>query len=170
MNEIHLIELTPDNMHAAAQIYVAIWGGQVDELMGFFQRNPSRPHYHGLLAVIDQQIVGMGFGAQSLPGDWWHDAVAIRVGKTHPALQSAWTLIELGVIKPYRDHGIGARLLKTLIHQVDLPNFLLSTHARNADAQRFYRRYGWQVLHPGFIFPSGIEPYMIMNYRKDIFP
>ncbi|MCU0497861.1 MAG: GNAT family N-acetyltransferase [Anaerolineae bacterium] len=167
MSEIRLIGLTRDNMRAAAQIYVAIWGGQVEELLGFFQRNPSRPHYYGLLAVIDQQIVGMGFGAQSLAGDWWHDAVAARVGKAHPALQSAWTLIELGVIKSYRDHGIGSHLLSRLIDQVNLPNFLLSTHVRNGDAQRFYRRHGWQVLHPGFIFPSGIEPYMIMNYRKD---
>ncbi len=146
----------------AIQIYDEYIPGDTEYQEHFFLSNMRRPGYVGLLAQIDDRIVGFAFGSFSLVGQWWHDRVANHVGYEHPALQSAWVLTQLNVLEAYRNQNIGQYLLETIIRQQTRSNLLLSTQVANTGAQRFYKRLGWYVLHEGFTFSSGDEPYKIL--------
>lgn len=160
-----LIPLAPDTllMREAARVYAAVWGRNWQDSMSFFRKYTHYPHFKGYVARVDNRIVGMGFGTQSLPGQWWHDKVAARVGQQHPALQEAWILTELAVLAPFRNSQIGTALHNQLLHDQPMPNVLLSTQAGNLGAQRFYTRHGWHIIHHGFAFGHGREKYVIMH-------
>ena len=151
----------------AVDVYCAVFGGEWEGSYLFMVRYAQYPDFHGRVALDGSQVVGMGFGARSEPGQWWHDRVASQVGLEHPALQDAWVLVELGVLADYRSQGIGGRLHDALVAVQPLPRLLLSTQVSNLDAQRFYLRRGWQVLHPGFDFVAGTPPYLVMHQTLD---
>lgn len=129
----------------------------------FFRTHMRRPGYAGLVAQMDEVIVGVAFGSDSLNGQWWHDRVATHVGDEHPALQNAWVLTQLNILAEYRNRKIGVQLHDAIIAKQSQANLLLSTQVANHAAQRFYKRHGWSVLHDGFVFSSGDEPYKILN-------
>lgn len=146
----------------AIKIYDEYIPGNPEYQEQFFRSNMRRPGYVGILAQVDNKIVGVAFGSFSLVGQWWHDKVAMNVGYEHPALQSAWVLTQLNVLAAYRNHNIGQQLLEEIIQQQTRSNLLLSTQVANTGAQRFYKRLGWYILHDGFIFSAGDEPYKIL--------
>lgn len=147
----------------AVHIYNEYISAELDYQEHFFRTHMRRPGYVGLLAQVDECIVGVAFGSFSLGGQWWHDRVATHVGAEHPALQDAWVLTQLNVLKAYRNRTIGKQLHDAIIEKQTQPNLLLSTQVANHHAQRFYKRYGWHILHDGFIFSSGDEPYKILH-------
>ncbi|MEO1290521.1 MAG: GNAT family N-acetyltransferase [Chloroflexota bacterium] len=166
------LELLPLNSSSpyildAVRIYNEYIAGELDYQEHFFRSHMIRPGYVGLLAKLDKKIVGVAFGSFSLAGQWWHDRVTTYVGREHPALQEAWVLTQLNVLKAYRNCKIGAQLHDTIISKQKRHNLLLSTQVANRDAQRFYKRYGWHILHKGFQFSSGDEPYQILYKTLD---
>ncbi len=146
--------LQPGTPHFAdaVRLYLTIWPGDAPAISSFFTRYAALPDYHGLVALCDGALAGFGFGTRSLPGSWWHDRVGVQVGAEHPALQDAWTLVDLAVAPEHRGHGLGGALLEAL----------LSTEMSNTGAQRLYERHGWRYLHPGFVFTPGDQPYVVM--------
>lgn len=147
----------------AARVYARIWQRGEDWAIGLFARQARYPDFHGLVAVAEGAVVGMGFGARSEPGQWWHDKVAARMGAGTPALQDAWTLVELGVLAELRGRGIGGALHDRLLAIHPCPRVLLSTQVENARARRMYEARGWQYLHPGFAFEPGNQPFVVMH-------
>lgn len=149
---------------------VAVYAEYVDSLprfhRNFFLDHMQRRDYLGLVAKQNEQVVGMTFGTASLTGQWWHDIVARHVGDEHPALQDAWVLTQLNVLTAYRNLGIGAQLHNAIVEQQPYRHLLLSTQKSNLAAQRFYKRHGWFILHPGIVFSRGDEPYMILRKTK----
>jgi len=146
----------------ALQVYVHTWPRDMDDARDFFLRHARYPDYRGFVALLDEQVVGMGFGTRSEPGQWWHDRVAAQVGEDHPALQYAWSLTELCVRAGFRSRGVGERLHDTLLDAQPCPRVLLSTDVANAGARRFYERHGWQYLHHGFPFAPGRPLFVVM--------
>lgn len=146
----------------AVRLYLTIWPGDVPTITSFFTRYAALPDYHGLAALRDGALAGFGFGTRSLPGNWWHDRVAAQVGAEHPALQDAWTLVNLAVAPEHRGRSVGGVLLETLLAEQPCPRALLSTEMSNVGAQRLYERHGWRFLHPGFVFTPGDQPYAVM--------
>lgn len=121
----------------------------------------ERDGFVGLVAIHHEKVIGMSFGVRSKTGDWWHDKVAQQVNSHHAALEDAWVLTQLNVLEAYRGQGIGSLLHDTIIKQQPHPNLLLSTQKSNHLAQDFYQQHGWYILHAGFSFARGDEPYMI---------
>lgn len=159
--------LQPGTPHfdEAVRLYLATWPGEApeEEIRGFFARYAALPGYHGLVIVReDGAMVGFGFGARSLAGNWWHDKVAAQVGGEHPALQDAWALVDLATAPEARGQGIGGALMETLLAAQPCPRALLSTEVSNATARRLYERHGWRYLHPGFVFTPGDQPFVVM--------
>lgn len=68
----------------AVNIYNEYIPGEMEYQEHFFRSHMRRPGYVGLLAQIDDKIVGVAFGSESLPGQWWHERVASHVGREHP--------------------------------------------------------------------------------------
>jgi ribosomal protein S18 acetylase RimI-like enzyme len=149
----------------AVRLYLATWPGeQEEEIRGFFTRYAALPDYHGFVALRDGgAAVSFGFGARSLPGNWWHDKVAAQVGAEHAALRDAWVLVDLATAPAERGHGVGGALLAALLAAQPCARALLSTQVSNTGARRLYERHGWSELHPGFVFKPGDEPFVVMR-------
>lgn len=166
-SDLHLETLSAASPYfeAAVRVYTLTWNQDWDEARRFFARYATGgfQDYRGQIALVGGRVVGMGFGVRSQPGYWWHDTIAHHVGSDHPALPDAWALTELAVLPGYRDQGVGGRLHDALMAAQPCARVLLSTELDNRAAQRFYRRHGWRVLHPGFVFRDGQNPYMIMH-------
>lgn len=151
------------------RIYLEAFGGEESAIREFITRYATTlPDWRGYVALIGSQVAGMGFGARSLPGQWWHDRVAAEVGAAevgadHPALQDAWALVDLAVRSAYRNQGIGGALLEALLASQPCPRALLSTEVTNTGARRLYERNGWRYLHAGFVFTPGQQPFVIMG-------
>ena len=162
---VDLLPLHNDSPYVldAVNIYNEYIPGEIDYQEHFFRSHMRHPGYSGLLARVDSKIVGVAFGSNSLPGQWWHERVVAQIGREHPALQNAWVLTQLNVLRAYRNQKIGETLLHHIIAEQKCERLLLSTQVANVAAQRFYRRHGWQVLHEGFRFSPGDEPYKILH-------
>lgn len=162
------VELIPFHYHSpllyeAVQIYCAVWQRDKDESVMFFQRYTRMTDFIGYIARMGNRYIGMVFGTLSETGQWWHDKVTAQLGSKHPALQDAWVLTELAVLAPYRNAGIGGILHDRIIAEQPHRNVLLSTQVDNIAAKRFYYRRGWTLLHAGFAFQRGCDPYCIMH-------
>ena len=149
-------------MREASRIYADVWSYDSCDAGYLLRQYPQMPCFYGCLAQLDGRTVGMGFGTDSVRGVWWHDRVSDEIGEGHPALQNAWVLTELAVLESFRNAGIGATILDYLTTHQPRKNMLLSTHADNAAAIRFYERQGWYVLHPGFPFHRRGKHFAIM--------
>ncbi|MGJ3239619.1 MAG: N-acetyltransferase family protein [Anaerolineae bacterium] len=162
---VELLALTVRSPHVleAVQVYHEYAEGELSAQEHFFRSHMRRPGYAGLLAKVDDKIVGLAFGSTSMPGQWWHERVASQVGHEHPALQDAWVLTQLNVLRAYRNRKIGATLHDALIAKQRHMRLLLSTQVSNRGAQRFYQQHGWQCLHAGFKFSASDEPYQIWH-------
>lgn len=148
------------------RVYTETWGREWEFSHAFVSRYTGYPDFRGLVAVAEGAVVGMGFGARSEPGQWWHDRVAAQVGAGHPALRDAWALVELAVLPSHRGRGIGGALHDALLAAQPCPRTLLSTEATNSGARALYERRGWHYLHPGFAFVAGQPPYVVMHREE----
>lgn len=147
----------------AVQVHIATWPANEEEIRRFITRYARSSGFRGYVALLNNEVVGMGFGRQSLPGQWWHDKVAAHVGPNHPALQDAWELVDLAVLPGYQGHGIGTLLHNALQESQPCQRVLLSTEVSNTGARRLYKRLGWSYLHPGFVFNPGQQPFAVMS-------
>lgn len=165
MANIQLQRLTPDSPHLmdAIAVYDEYIPSEMQYQEHFFRSHMRRAGYVGLVALYEAKVVGFVFGSDSLNGQWWHERVATHIGRSHPALQDAWVLTQLNVLADYRNQNIGLLLHNRILQLQTRPRVLLSTQVANKGAQRFYQRQGWQILHKGFHFSAGDEPYMIWH-------
>lgn len=148
----------------AVRVYAETWPDDSEEIRTFIQRYATYPDFHGQVALVEDKVIGMGFGHRSRPGDWWHDRVAVQLGSDYPALQDAWVLVELVVLETYRGAGIGSALHNALLASQPCSRALLSTEVNNTVARLLYERLGWHYLHTGFKFREDGELFVVMSY------
>lgn len=160
--QLQNFDKTASNLIAGVvDIYTEYTGYSIKYARHFIEGFTERDGFVGVAALYNQKVVGMSFGVSSKNGDWWHDKVAKQVNVHNPALQDAWVLTQLNVLKAYRGQRIGHVLHNVIIRQQSHANLLLSTQKSNHRAQKFYQQHGWYILHAGFTFTAGDEPYMI---------
>ncbi len=169
MSTITIQALTAQSSYLAGamHVYRDYTNFSADYTRQFFDEFLALEDFLGLVAVDTEQerVVGMSFGVAARPQDWWTRTVARRVGAAHPALQEAWILTQLNVLREWRGRGIGGRLHDEIIQKQPYPRLLLSTQVHNHAAQRFYQQHDWTYLHSGFAFFKGDIAYAIM--RRD---
>lgn len=166
--DYELVAFTHDSplLLDAVKVYTHVWAQRTyGESVDFFRSNARRQDFYGYVVQAGPQTIGMGFGTRSVPGQWWHDKVARRVGVDHDALQNAWVLVELAIMPAYRNRGLGLRIHNALLSAQPYPHALLSTQVDNRGARRFYERHGWDYLHPGFAFFENHPLFCILHKR-----
>jgi GNAT superfamily N-acetyltransferase len=126
-------------------------------------------HRAGFVAALARDcngsVVGFGYGYHGRPGDWWHDVVARALGR-HQArewLSDSFELAELHVHPGHQGHGVGRRLLDSVLHRAVGTTAVLSTHDRDSPAHRLYLSVGFVDLLTGFVFPGSSEVYAVMG-------
>jgi GNAT superfamily N-acetyltransferase len=163
---IRLVPFTRESaaLEDALRVYARVWPERDrDEARENFVRYAGYEGFRGLVAFVGEGAVGVGYGARSVPGIWWHDQVTPRLGAGHPALQDAWRLVELAVVEGRRGLGIGGRIHDALLAAQPCPRALLSTGVANVRARAMYERRGWYYVDPAFDFPGQPHPYAIMG-------
>jgi len=153
-------------LNGAVRVYTRTWGREWEASHAFIARYARYAGFRGFVALRDDAVVGMGFGARSEKDQWWHQKVAAQVGADHPALHNAWVLVELAVLPAFRGQGIGSLLHDTLLAAQPCPRTLLSSEVSNARARALYERNGWRYLHPGFVFNDGQPPFAVMHREE----
>ncbi len=78
------------HLSGTLKVYVATWGKDTKEITSFIVRYSSHPHFRGLVALADKEVVGLGFGHKAFQGNWWFDCLVRYLGENHPMLQNAW--------------------------------------------------------------------------------
>lgn len=160
---LHRFDKNSPLLSFATRVYCKTWGHPWYIAYNFISQYAGYPGFVGVVATTETgKVVAMGFGANAFEGNWWFDNVQHAVGEDHPSLQNAWVLVELSVLKRYRNHGLGSRIIEYLLTHQDQHHILLSTQATNTGARRLYERLGWTYLHSGLKFGVNPEPYVIM--------
>ena len=146
-------------------VYREVWPErehEFEETRESFERYATYANFAGIVAFHGDRPVGVGYGARSRPGIWWHDQVTPFFGEDHPALQDAWRLVELAVVPDMRRRQVGGMIHDTLLASQGCRRALLCTSVENTVAQAMYARRGWYTLHPGFDFPGQPVQYVIL--------
>lgn len=148
----------------AVSVYASVYRKDIDQSRQALTDAAARDGFVGRLALIDGEAVAMGYGAASKVGHWWYDTVAKALGPDHSALQSAWNLMELGVLPSFRRRGLATALLEDLLTSQPYPRALLSVIVHNTAARTLYENRGWRYLHPDLQFAgTGDRRYAIMG-------
>lgn len=154
-------------LDVALEVYARVWPERDrDEARENFTRYAGYDDFVGFVAYAGEESAGVGYGARSQPGIWWHDQVTPVFGEDYPALQAAWRLVELAVVDTHRGNGIGSRLHDELLATQPCPRVLLSTAVSNNRARAIYERRGWYYIASSFDFPGEPYPYVIMGKEQ----
>lgn len=116
-------------------------------------------------SIGDAQIAGFAFGFDYQRGHDWPDSIG-------PALvedglgdweQDSFQLEHFAVHPDHQERGLGASLLEFLQSRHD--KVLLATTPGNP-AKRLFRRMGFTVLLPGYVYFGSQDRSMIMGWRR----
>ncbi|WP_051964711.1 GNAT family N-acetyltransferase [Deinococcus misasensis] len=167
------IELVPysetsPHLKAGVRVYALTWGYDDKPSLKFFREYTRKEGFLGVVALEHGEVVAIAFGVKSVPGNWWHDKVALHLGEHHAALKDAWVLVEIAVLPSYRGQGIGQHMIDYLTTRQPYSNLLLSTQTTNFGARRLYEKLGWSYLHDGIQFYSDNPTRFVIMHRPRV--
>jgi ribosomal protein S18 acetylase RimI-like enzyme len=124
----------------------------------------------GLRAVValdGERMVGVAYGYQGRPGQWWHDQVqeALTPQQAQEWLDGAFEVCELHVRPALHGTGIGRDLLAALLAGLDCRTAVLTTPDVETRARRFYRDGGWVDLRRDLRFPGDPRTFAVLGLR-----
>ena len=114
----------------------------------------------------DDSLVGLAYGYQGLPGQWWHEQVRkglAEQGAPTSLLTDYFELTELHVRPASQGRGIGEELLRTLLDDLPLRRVLLSTPEGPSRAWHLYRRLGFGDVLRDYHFAGDPRPFAILG-------
>ena len=123
----------------------------------------------GLTAVAavddDDRLVGIAYGYQGAPGQWWHDHVraAMGPGLAKEWLRDAFEVCELHVRPSHQQQGLGRDLLVRLLSTTAARTAVLTTPDSETRARTFYRDGGWVDLVRDLTFPGDPRRFAVLG-------
>lgn len=103
-------------------------------------RQVLRPNFRLVRARVGEQLVGFAFGFTFTAGGWWRGEAEAPPDEILSA--EKYGVIELVVDADWRGHGLGHRLMATLLAGRPEPWAML-TAVSTAPARAIYARWGW---------------------------
>lgn len=180
VQQADVVTLTVDDvrtrLHEAMAIYVAAMG--YTESAGVQRgvhtlRHAEYDQFEVRAALApDGRMLAFGYGYTSLPGQWWHDLVKRAIGRSQagPWLGSAFELSELHVLPEAQGHGLGERVLRSLVQDLPHETIVLSTPEGENRAWRLYRRLGFVDLARRHTFPGDHRPFAVLGAELPFAP
>lgn len=155
MTSIHVLDGAAATAYAEPvfSLYDTVFGDMPDKNVWreqMFDRHRSRAGFRLALAVDDERLLGFAWGYRGEHGQFWPDLLT----RTLPDVAAEWVgghfeVVEVAVDRAARRHGLGGRLLDSLLAGLT-GRALLGTSADDDDpAVRLYRSRSWQTL--GFL-------------------
>lgn len=122
------------------------------------------------IAALDAEdtMVGLAYGYQGLPGQWWHEQVRKGLaerGLPTTVLTDYFELTELHVRPANQGHGTGEQLLRALLADLPLQRVLLSTPEGPSRAWHLYRRLEFTDVLRDYHFAGDPRPFAILGRR-----
>ena len=115
----------------------------------------------------DGRLVGIAYGYQGAPGQWWNDQVrqAMTPDQAREWLDGAFEVCELHVRPAHQGTGLGRDLLTTLRDGGPAATAVLTTPDADTRARRFYRAGGWVDLVRDLQFPGDPRAFAVLGMR-----
>lgn len=121
----------------------------------------DKPTFGLAVATEAGRLVGFAYG-HGLGSDthWWDDfLMPLAIETTREWDGRTFVVIDMAVAPTHRFHGIGKRLLSTLLASRPEERASLAVVADNQGAERFYRRLGWQLAGRAKGAPQHVAPF-----------
>ncbi len=164
--QLHPLVLEESFLEAMACVYEEAlnlkWEDEFPGVLAYVDRFPD---FHGVLASVESEVVGVGWGTRTQPGEWLYDRVVAQIGSDHAVLQDTWLLNVLAVLEAHRGKGIGGLLLDAVMQMQPCSHALVCTPVANTAARRLYEHRGWHYFHPECIVQAG-ERQMVVLYQE----
>jgi ribosomal protein S18 acetylase RimI-like enzyme len=125
----------------------------------------DREDFLFLVARLDGELAGFGYGFTGAYGQWWTEHVAQALS---PDQRAAWLdpphfeVVELHVRPAYQRAGVGSQLLAQLLTRQPHDRALLSTQRGSRKARAFYAKNSWEELAE-VDFGPGYPPYVVLG-------
>ncbi len=125
----------------------------------------DRPGLKAVAALDGERLIGIAYGYQGAPGQWWHDHVRAAMGPrlAQEWLRDAFEVCELHVRPPFQQQGIGRDLLVQLLSQTRALTAVLTTPDAETRARTFYRDGGWVDLVRDLRFPGDPRSFAVLG-------
>jgi GNAT superfamily N-acetyltransferase len=125
----------------------------------------DRDGLKAVAAVHGDQLVGIAYGYQGAPGQWWHDHVRAAMGPrlAQEWLRDAFEVCELHVRPAFQLQGVGRDLLVRLLSQTRALTAVLTTPDLDTRARQFYRDGGWVDLVRDLRFPGDPRSFAVLG-------
>ena len=166
-----LVELTRHQLSERAEEVLEVYAEamEVDRAAGLSRRSILAAHLErdGLRAFValeGERVVGVAYGYQGVPGQWWHDQVRAALSRAQDRqwLEGAFEVCELHVRPTHQGTGLGRRLLDALLSGVPTRTAVLTTPDADTRARRFYRAGGWVDLARDVRFPGDPRSFAVL--------
>jgi ribosomal protein S18 acetylase RimI-like enzyme len=138
----------------AVSVYASVYRQERQRSQQLVLEAATQKDFAGRLALVYGMAVGVAYGAATWIEHWWFDGIAAALGPDHPALHSAWNLMELAVLPSFRRRGIATALVDDLLAAQPYPRALLSVIVDNLLARTFYEHRDWRYLHSDLTFTA----------------
>ncbi|MDX6267447.1 MAG: hypothetical protein QOD70_2187 [Frankiales bacterium] len=125
----------------------------------------DRDGLKAVAALEGDRLVGITYGYQGAPGQWWHDHVRAAMGArlARKWLRDAFEVCELHVRPPLQGRGVGRDLLIQLLGQTQALTAVLTTPDADTRARTFYRDAGWVDLVRDLRFPGDPRSFAVLG-------
>lgn len=125
----------------------------------------DREGLQAVAALDGERLIGIAYGYQGAPGQWWHDHVraAMGPGLARDWLRDAFEVCELHVRPAYQQQGIGRDLLVRLLASTGAVTAVLTTPDAETRARTFYRDGGWVDLVRDLRFPGDPRSFAVLG-------
>lgn len=172
-----IVRLTGEEFRAllpeALSIYVAAMNyppNTAQQRAPMWLTHALRAGWRGVAAFDpDDTLVGVAYGYQGSPGQWWYEQVHRGVllqrdeDVARTWLSDYFELTEIHVRPDHHGHGIGETLLRTLLDGVAQSRVLLSTPEGPTRAWRLYRRLGFVDILRDYRFAGDPRPFAVLG-------
>jgi ribosomal protein S18 acetylase RimI-like enzyme len=168
---VRLVELTREQFRERTDEVLEVYGEamQVDRAAAMSRRSIVAAHLEreGLrawVALEGGRLMGVAYGYQGAPGQWWHDQVRAALTREQALqwLDGAFEVCELHVRPALQGSGLGRRLLGSLLDGLPARTAVLTTPDADTRARRFYRAGGWVDLACGVRFPGDPRSFAVL--------
>lgn len=171
------VRLSQDEFRArlseALSVYVAAMNypaGTAEQRAPMWLAHALRAGWRCVAALdSDDALVGVAYGYQGRPGQWWHEQVRRGLVATEgePAarrwLDDYFELTEIHVRPDRQGRGLGEELLRRLVDGLPYRHVLLSTPEGPTKAWKLYRRLGFSDVLRHYRFAGDPRPFAILG-------